>query len=80
MEAKKPTEKQIGAWFNLTKWALTTKEQIEAGQTIQNCFTRLEMSKELFRIRNLYMSHKLNKNNVFDSPFWNKHKEEQNAK
>ncbi len=81
MNEKKPTRKQIAAWYNLTYWQLANDIQHYAIEVIKKRFTRAELSKEISRIRVLYIERKLNEDNIFESALWKKHKEEErNAK
>jgi len=76
MTKEKPTEKQIFAWMRLTKWVLLTAPQLKATEFIKSNVTREQLSRELFRIRNLYIKHELDRDTVFASPIWCNFKED----
>ena len=65
-----PTMGQLTAWRRLVMWALPNDMEMLATQWIKEHKNRKELSDELGRARDLYIAHKLNKYNCFDSPFW----------
>ena len=66
----KPTEKQLGAWYNLAKWVIPADVRCAALAWAKDSITRKQMGEELGRLRDLYIEHKLVKYNCFDSLVW----------
>lgn len=65
-----PTIKQLVAWRRLVMWALPADMEMIATDWIKTHKTRRELSDELSRARDLYVEHKMDKYNCFDSSFW----------
>ena len=65
-----PTEAQIGSIYHLIRWKMPNAEAIKASEWLRSNTTRRDVSYELKRIRELYMSHKLTKERCFDSEIW----------
>ena len=66
----KPTDGQIGAWANLTQWALPLDVQGLAIKWLREKADRRQMSDEMGRVRELYIDRKLDKINCFDNGLW----------
>ena len=65
-----PTLDQLAAVGRLIQWQVDNPTQVLAMQWLKNHATRREVSFELKRLRDLYIDHKLNKDNVFASDIW----------
>lgn len=65
-----PTIAQLGAVGRLIQWQVTQAKEAEAIKFLEAHATRSEVSREIKRLRNLYIDHKLSKDNVFDSEIW----------
>lgn len=65
-----PTPTQLGAFARLVHWVLPTKTIQDAVGFLEEHATRHDVSNELSRVRKLYMSDRLNGENVFDSVIW----------
>lgn len=65
-----PTDAQIGSIYHLIRWKMPNAEAIAALDWLKANTTRREVSYELKRIRELYMSHRLTRDNCFDSEIW----------
>ena len=68
----KPTEAQLGALFSLMRWKVPSEKLTTAIDYLRDNKTRKEVSDELTRVRNLYVSHKLTADNCFASKIWEK--------
>ena len=68
----KVSESQLDAWYNMTKWELTTDKVRSAVMWARKNMDRKAMSDELGRVRELYTKHALHEKNCFDSPAWNR--------
>lgn len=64
------TKPQAGALHGLLKWTVNDSMLKECVKYATENFNRKQASDELARIRDLYISHKLNKSNCFDSTNW----------
>ena len=66
-----PTEAQLAAVFNLTKWVLPRDLGKAATDYLEETATRREVSYELGRLRDLEIKHKLkDRESVFASDIW----------
>ena len=65
----KATDAQINALLNLMRWPLPQALAPKAWQYLATK-TRGEVSKEMERVRNLYIAHKLDRHNLFDGEIW----------
>lgn len=63
----RPTPAQLGALSNMIRWKLTDAECKKTIKHLENHSTRGEMSEELKRVRQLYVSRKLVRDNVWAS-------------
>ena len=71
-----PTQAQLAAVYHLIRWKLPTAEVTFAVDWLEQNATRREVSYELKRIRNLYINHKLTKDNIFESEIWEGYKDD----
>lgn len=65
-----PTDAQIGALYHLIRWKMPNAEAIKALDWLKENATRRDVSYELKRVRELYIGHKLTKEDCFDSEIW----------
>lgn len=63
----RPTPAQLGALSNMIRWKLTDAECKKTIKHLENHSTRGEVSEELKRVRRLYVSRKLVRDNVWAS-------------
>lgn len=63
----RPTSAQLGALSNMIRWKLTDAECKKTIEYLENHSTRGEVSEELKRVRQLYISRKLVRDNVWAS-------------
>lgn len=63
----RPTPAQLGALSNMIRWKLTDAECKKTIKHLENHSTRGEVSEELKRVRQLYVSRKLVRDNVWAS-------------
>jgi hypothetical protein len=65
----KATPAQIGATLNLMRWSLTRAQEAWAKERLENA-TRAQISREMKRLRQLTIEHRLTDENVFDGEIW----------
>ena len=65
-----PTDAQIGTLYHMIQWKMPTAEAIKAVNWLKENSTRRDVSYELKRVRELYIRHRLTKDNVFGSEAW----------
>ena len=65
-----PTDAQLSAIYHLIRWKIPDAKAILALDWLRERATRREVSYEMKRLRELYISHKLTKDNCFDSEIW----------
>ena len=65
-----PTSAQLAAIGNLIRWTVPSNIETLALDYLEITQTRREVSDEMKRLRELYINHKLSKDNVFSSPIW----------
>lgn len=68
--ADKPTDAQINALYSWVRWHIPTKKAQDAVKWLAENSDRRAVSYEMKRIRELYMSHKLNEEECFKSSVW----------
>jgi len=67
----KPTEPQLSAFFNLTRWVLPRELGAAATDWLKAASNRKDVSDELGRLRHLYINRRLkDKETVFSSDIW----------
>ena len=66
---ERATDRQVGSLLNLFKWEMPNA-MIPAAIKFMEKKSRREMSEEIGRVRDLVINHKLNRNNMLDSKFW----------
>lgn len=73
----KPSDAQLAAWYNMTKWVLDREDYLRARAWIMDHFTKKQISDELGRIRDLVIEKRLRtKEQVFGSDLWKDYKHE----
>lgn len=65
-----PTDAQLAALANLIKWQVPYKTVAMAIDYLSERATRQELSYELKRLRELYIDHKLTREECFNSELW----------
>lgn len=65
----KATDAQINALLNLMRWPMPPGLAPKAWRWLETK-TRKEVSVEMDRVRNLYIAHKLDRDNLFSGPIW----------
>lgn len=66
----KPTTAQLGAFANMIRWKTSQKEEDAMIEHLEKHADRKQMSDELSRVRDLYLEHELNRENLIDSEIW----------
>lgn len=67
----KPSEAQLGAWINMTKWVIDRDEAILANRFLEKTATRKQLSQELGRLRDLTIDRKLKtREQVYEGKLW----------
>ncbi len=66
----KPTKSQIDVLYNWFRWKMPTVEAKDALDWLEQNATRKQVSDEMGRIRNLYKSHSLNREDCFRGVIW----------
>ena len=64
-----PTKAQINAIYGLIRWKMPMSKLNKAIAYLENK-SRREVSDELARLRHLYITHSLNRDNCFDGKIW----------
>ena len=65
-----PTQAQLSGVYRLIEGTVPKDTLLAAMGYLEETATRREVSNEMGRLRNLYIDHKLDKNNVFESEIW----------
>lgn len=71
---ERPSEKQIGALYNLVRWVVSLEEFKKRELYLSVAATKREMSEELGRVRELKLGRKLTKDNAFQGKIWKDYK------
>lgn len=66
----KPTKEQINALWRWMKWQMPTAEAKDALDWLEENATRKQVSDEMTRIRELYLSRKLDRTECFKGEIW----------
>lgn len=73
----KPSDAQLNAWYNFTKWIIAREEGSRATKYLENNVTRRDLSNELGRLRNLSINRKLKtREQVYNSRIWENYEHE----
>lgn len=70
-----PTDSQINALYRWLSWNLPTAQARSAVKYLRDNSTRREVSIEMSRIKALFDSHALTKDNAFESEIWDDYKD-----
>lgn len=65
-----PTDAQLNAVYRFISWKMSTPEAREAVQWLGEHSTRMDVSKEMTRLRDLFNSRKLTRDSCFESEIW----------
>lgn len=65
-----PTMTQLAVVGGFMQWTAPTKVKVQALDFLKRTATRREVSFEIKRLRGLYMTHRMNEDNVFDNEIW----------
>lgn len=71
-----PTYAQIETIYRWIGWHMSNQEASDAVHWLKEHATRRELSSEIKRLHDLYHSHKLNKEECFNSEVWDGYKED----
>ena len=65
-----PTYAQIETVYRWIQWHMPNQKASDATKWLKEHATRKEVADEIKRLHDLYHSHKLSKDNCFDSEVW----------
>lgn len=66
----KPTKAQINILWHWYRWKMPTAEAKDALDWLEQNATRKQVSDEMTRVRELYKSHSLSREDCFNAPIW----------
>lgn len=65
-----PTMTQLAVVGGFIQWTVPTGVKVQALDFLKRTATRREVSYEIKRLRELYMTHRMSEDNVFDNEIW----------